>query len=415
MQPNNTASKKKRFLIAAGIFLLPIIAIVITVISLLPNKSAAPTNAATPTAFNTHLPEPNLKKGEPNKFEVYVQAQQDSLKRKQEVEHDPYLSPSTAVAATSPSTKKPEQSVFTYRPPLEPTPVPDGQDKNEKKVNEHLQKLYAALNSPGTSIDKNAIGTSGPEGKEMNPEALRLQRLMEGYKTADTAMSPQLQQVNAVLDKVLAIKNAEKTPAAGASPANHVAPVTALPVTSVAEGDNLGGSTDNQNGFYGNSEGEDSTVVSSAIQAVVHKNQTIVSGAIVKLRLLQDIFVGSTRIPANSFIYGPCSINGERVDIQLTNAIYNGQIYPVSLKVFDGTDGLEGLYVPGAITRDVVKENMSQGIGSMNIGTFDPSLGAQAAAAGVETAKTLLSRKIRLVKANLLEGHIAILKNPSLK
>lgn len=144
--------------------------------------------------------------------------------------------------------------------------------------------------------------------------------------------------------------------------------------------------------------------------AVVHSTQTIVSGAIVKLRLLQDIYIRGQRIPANSFIYGPATITGERITVQLTNVAYAEKIFPIALKVYDAADGLEGIYVPGMITRDIVKENMSQGVSGLTLGTLDPSLGAQAASAGIETARNLLSRKIRLVKATLKEGHLVILR-----
>src|SRR5206468_3805783 len=102
------------------------------------------------------------------------------------------------------------------------------------------------------------------------------------------------------------------------------------------------------------------------------------------------------RIPANNFIYGTCNVNNERLHVQLTSAVANNEIYPIALKVFD-IDGLEGIFVPGAITRDVAKEGISQGIGGMGIGSLDPSLGAQAAAAGIQTAKSLLSRKVKAV------------------
>ena len=102
---------------------------------------------------------------------------------------------------------------------------------------------------------------------------------------------------------------------------------------------------------------------------------------------LQPVYLGAVQIPANAFIWGPATISGERVAIQLTNVLYDGKIYPINLKVYDGADGLEGLYVPGMITRDVIKQNMAQGVGGLALGSFDQSLGAQAASAGIETAK----------------------------
>ena len=415
MTPNSTPSKKKRLLIAGLIFSLPLIAIAIAVVSLLPSSKTPPVIASTSSAFNTKLPDPNLKKGEKNKLEIYMQAQQDSLKRKQEVDHDP-LTSKTTVTIPIPATglKNSVTDPFSRPHSVGPPTMTEIQDPNEKKVNDHLQKLYAALNgTDGMGNPKNIPPSSFPNDHMPDDyRTARLKGIMDNLKSADTGINPQLQQISAVLDKVLAIRNPAK-PVEPVTPGN--APVNPLVGTTPVAVDNYQDASV-QNGFFGLSDDPDSvTRTTTVIKAVIHANQTIVSGAIVKLRLLQDIYIGTARIPANSFIYGPCSLNGERVNIQLTNAIYDGQIYPVQLKVYDGNDGLEGLFVPGAITRDVVKEGMGQNISGLNVGTFDPSLGAQAASAGIETAKNLLSRKVRLVKATLVVGHLAILKGPDTK
>ena len=67
-------------------------------------------------------------------------------------------------------------------------------------------------------------------------------------------------------------------------------------------------------------------------------------------------------------------------------------------------------YVPGAISRDVLKEGAAQNLNTFGVTTLDPTnLSAQAAAAGIQTAKDLFSRKIRLITATLKAGHMAIL------
>jgi hypothetical protein len=85
-------------------------------------------------------------------------------------------------------------------------------------------------------------------------------------------------------------------------------------------------------------------------------------------------------------------------------------LYPVSLQVYD-MDGLPGIHIPGAITRDVAKESADQGISSMGLTALDPSLAGQAATAGIEAAKTLISRKIKLVRVSVKAGYQVLLKN----
>lgn len=74
-------------------------------------------------------------------------------------------------------------------------------------------------------------------------------------------------------------------------------------------------------------------------------------------------------------------------------------------------DGQQGLYIPGAITRDVAKQSADQGIETMNLGTYDASLGAQAASAGIQAAKTLIGKKIKLVKVTVRAGYRVMLKD----
>ncbi|HVU97742.1 MAG TPA: conjugative transposon protein TraM [Puia sp.] len=411
MPNQTTVSPKKRLLAAAAIFCLPVLVIIVAVSALLSHhKTSAKTG--TNSAFNTNLPSPNLPKGEKNKLEIYMQAQQDSIKQRQERAKDPYVGATTDPTASG--LPKPPVAIM----PAFHSSGGDGNpvyspESNDRKVAERLQKIYAALGSStaGTAGDRSFSPGSAPsQPPAASAELPRLERLIASLHQTDTATDPRLRQIKDVLDQVMALKYPDRMAAGNNTPTERVVlPVEATPPPT---DDSLYPAPirSTANGFFGLNDEADSAATATTLQAVVHATQIVQTGSIVKLRLLQPIYVGGRPIPANAFIYGPATINGERVTIQLTNAIYNGRIYPIALKVYDGADGLEGLFVPGMITRDVVKQNMSQGVSGLNIGTLDPSLGAQAAAAGIETARNLLSRKISLVKATLKAGHLAILK-----
>jgi hypothetical protein len=83
--------------------------------------------------------------------------------------------------------------------------------------------------------------------------------------------------------------------------------------------------------------------------------------------------------------------------ISVSSIRFKNFILPVSLKVYD-MDGQEGVYVPGSINRTVAKESANNAMGGMNTTTIDPSLGTQAASAGIEAAKSLFTKKVKLVK-----------------
>jgi len=76
--------------------------------------------------------------------------------------------------------------------------------------------------------------------------------------------------------------------------------------------------------------------------------------------------------------------------------------------VFD-MDGLEGIYVPGSISREVIKQSADGAVQSIGIGGFDASIKTQAVSAGVGAAKGLLSKKVKAVRVNLPAGYPVLL------
>ena len=149
----------------------------------------------------------------------------------------------------------------------------------------------------------------------------------------------------------------------------------------------------------------------TVIPATVPEDQSMVTGATLKLRTQMEATVGSIVIPKNSLLYGRVAISGERMLVSIGSVRVGTALYPVDLQVFD-MDGLAGIHIPGAIDRDVAKESAEQGVSSMGmLGTLDQSLGAQAATAGVQAAKTLFSRKVKLVRAQVRSGYLVFIKN----
>src|SRR5690606_24035731 len=131
---------------------------------------------------------------------------------------------------------------------------------------------------------------------------------------------------------------------------------------------------------------------------------TLVNGAVIKLRLQQDIYINGSLIPRGQFLFGLVSLNGERLEIEIESIRNKQQLLPVRLKVFD-MDGIEGIYIPGAITRDVAKQSADHSLQLVELSGMDQSLKTQAASAGLNTAKNLLSKKIKLVKVSVKAGY----------
>jgi conjugative transposon TraM protein len=120
--------------------------------------------------------------------------------------------------------------------------------------------------------------------------------------------------------------------------------------------------------------------------------------------------VEGREISKGELIYGLCELNNERLAIRIPSVAYNNNILPVNLIAFD-IDGLEGIYVPGAMTRDVAKQSADNAIQSVELVGLDRSLRAQATGAGIGAIKSLLSKKVRQVKVTVKAGYQLILKN----
>ena len=163
------------------------------------------------------------------------------------------------------------------------------------------------------------------------------------------------------------------------------------------------------NGFHTVGESSATSNVNS-VPAVIHNDQVVEAGSTVKLRLLQDVQLEGRLIPRNSFLYGTCSLAGNRLTITATSVQYQGNLLPVSLKAFD-IDGNEGLNIPGSIDRDALKQGAVQGVSSADLLTMSPSLGAQAAGIAIQTGKALTGRKIKTVKIHLKANYQLLLKS----
>jgi conjugative transposon TraM protein len=170
------------------------------------------------------------------------------------------------------------------------------------------------------------------------------------------------------------------------------------------------------NAFYGLDD-DDNKMQSqkqNSIEASIPESQTLVSGATVKLRLLNDIFVNGIKIPKDEFVYGTASLSNERLKIIINSVRYQNNILPVSLAVYD-MDGMAGIYIPGSINRDVSKQSADDAISTLGLSNVDESVGAQATVAGIQAVKTLASKKLRLVRVNLPSGYRVLLKDNNQK
>lgn len=369
------------------------------------------------TAFNRQLPPVNLSEAGKNKLEIYMQAQKDSLAKLQMEAKDPY-------------TKEFFHPVLPVTNPYADRMIPDGvtsnshpinsREVNERKVTERLEELYALMKAPDPSKEPTETSkrTTGEYPDQTTGTIEQLQKTMEQIHEPDATEDAQLEKYNTMLDKLLALQYPDKHPkAAGrkiSDSSNSPFRIRTTPI--ITSQNNLtmvpGEAEGISNSFYGLADHPDTDQVrDAAIRAVVHQTQSLHNGSTIKLRLLQPVYIGVREIPKDQFIYDRCTISDERLLIKLDKIIYANDVYPIELTAFDGTDGQEGLSIPGAVTRDASKQQASQLIQSIGMSSIDPSIGAQAAAAGIETAKTLLNKNVKNIQVTARAGDVLLLKS----
>ena len=118
-------------------------------------------------------------------------------------------------------------------------------------------------------------------------------------------------------------------------------------------------------------------------------------------------------IPRNTVVVGGARVQGERLGIELTSIEYGGTIIPVELAVFD-SDGQEGIFIPGSMEIDAVKEiaaNMGSSLGSsINISTnAGTQLASDLGKGVIQGTSQYIAKKMRTVKVHLKAGYKVLL------
>jgi conjugative transposon TraM protein len=370
--------------------------------------------------FNLKLPDANLKEGLPlDKMNYYDMAALDSAKLDELIKKDPnYLSQSSQIDSIQDISSVPLKEERTG---LNTSVYRDG---NEEKVHQKLEALQKAINAPVTlpaqDRDLSRYAKSSESSIRSN-DVDRLEEMMQSMHTQQDNPDPELQQLGGMLENILDIQHPdriqEKLRKASQAQRGQVFSISTKeqenPVSSL-QNKPVNTTESGLNRFYSLDEPENDDATENAIEAVIHETQTIVNGATVKFRLMNDIFINGIKIPKNNFLFGAASLKDERLTIKITSIRYNNILFPVDLSVYD-MDGLIGIYIPGAINRDVAKASADRSMQTLGVTSLDDSWGAQAAGAGIEAAKSLLSKKVKMVKVIVKAGYQVLLRDEKQK
>ncbi|MFH6957259.1 conjugative transposon protein TraM [Flavobacterium aquidurense] len=411
--------KQRKMLLVLPILALPFITAIFWALG---GGKMDAANSAAPQqkGFNLKLPNANLKEGLLlDKMNYYDMAALDSAKLNELIKKDPnYLSQSFEIDSTE------DSSAVTHRKERHGLNKSVYRDPNEEKVHQKLEALQKAINTQVAVPEQNRDYIKKAKSNETaihSNDVDRLEQMMQSMNEGQGSQDPELQQLGGMLESILDIQHPgrvqEKLKKASEAQRGQVFTISTKayedPVSSL-QSKTMNSSEYKQNGFYSLDELENDDSMQNAVEAIIHETQTIVNGSTVKFRLMNDIFINGIKIQKDNFLFGTASLKGERLTINISSIRYNNSLFPVDLSVYD-MDGLVGIYIPGAINRDVAKASADRSMQTLGVASLDDSWGAQAAGAGIEAAKSLLSKKVKLVKVVVKAGYKVLLHDEKLK
>jgi hypothetical protein len=307
-----------------------------------------------PTAnkgINTRLPDAKFEKTQPqDKLSLYDQAAKDSVKSRSNA-NNPIFSLNESHQAYA------INSVSA--------------DASAAKINQKLSELSREINKPEplSKTEKSPAIVA-----QSTPETDKLASMLQAINSKN-AEDPELKQLNAMLDKIAAIQ----TPAP-AQPTTTNVPPQAKPDS-----------------------------IFKAIPAVIEGNQKVAQGGVVKLRILDSIIVKNVTIPKGQLLFGACNITNQRLLLDIKNIRIGTSIIPVSFSTYS-LDGLAGIDAPEAELAEAAGTGTANAVQGMELLPMDMSLSTQAASAGINAAKTLISKKAKKIKVKLHDGQQVLLR-----
>lgn len=407
--------QKRRFVMVLPLLVMPFLTVIFWALGG-GQGTAANTTERQRAGLNPELPNAQFDKDPTDwdKLSLYQKAKRDSIKYNEAKRIDPYFK-LPPLKVNQDTIKRPRSGSGSINPSL-------GKrdpwiDENEERVNEKLTELYKSLNASSEPERKPRYESSetATEDTGFSNDVEKLEGMMEMMQSGN-APDEEMQEIESVLDKILDIQHPERVQerlrAQQSENPERVFGVSDGPnrdVGLIGQGDEFPDLLPSElNRFYGLDQANAVNGVPESFAAEVYDVQTLISGAVIKMKLMTDIYVNGVLVPENHFLYGVCVLNGERLNVTINSIHYANQILPVSLSVFD-MDGLEGIYIPGAVARDVAKQSSNQALQDIRLNSLNPSLEIQAASAGIKTAKNLISKKTRLIKVTVKAGYKVLL------
>ncbi len=146
------------------------------------------------------------------------------------------------------------------------------------------------------------------------------------------------------------------------------------------------------------------------IHACIHGDQTISTGATVRMRLLEDLLLNDKRISKNTLFYGIATIGKERLNINVSSIKFNNEIIKTTFSIYDN-DALIGLNLPDNIKQAMSQKAKQNVINNINIPSSGGIIG-DAISGTANAVKNVIQNQESQMKVTLKSNYkIFILQN----
>ncbi len=366
--------------------------------------------------FNTEIPSPEESRMEGNKVSAY---EREALSKKERGRKDTFLEMS---------------ELFNRNKDRKDTipSVDSGVNLELPSVPETAQTHNPVRSSTSAYRDMNRSLTTiyTPRETSREEELLRRIKELEKRQNMEPSQEQSLEEKMALMEKsyeLAARYNVKQTPSVtptddrkdrtSVKPVKRIRQeVVSSLVQPVSDGDFIAGTSEERNTGFHTPVGRTPVSDRNTIAACVHGTQTVSDGQALRVRLLEAMAVDDRLIPKGTVLTGGTRIQGERIDVVITNVEYQGTVIPVELEVYDA-DGQQGILVPNSLEYDAVREIAAGMGGSMGSSiSISTDAGAQIASdlgkGVIQGVSQYITKKMSTVKVTLKAGHRLLLHSP---
>lgn len=366
--------------------------------------------------FNTEIPSPEESRMEGNKVSAY---EREALSKKERGRKDTFLEMS---------------ELFNRNKDRKDTipSVDSGVNLELPSVPETAQTHNPVRSSTSAYRDMNRSLTTiyTPRETSREEELLRRIKELEKRQNMEPSQEQSLEEKMALMEKsyeLAARYNGKQTPSVtptddrkdrtSVKPVKRIRQeVVSSLAQPVSDGDFIAGTSEERNTGFHTPVGRTPVSDRNTIAACVHGTQTVSDGQALRVRLLEAMAVDDRLIPKGTVLTGRTRIQGERMDVVITNVEYQGTVIPVELEVYDA-DGQQGILVPNSLEYDAVREIAASMGGSMGSSiSISTDAGAQIASdlgkGVIQGVSQYITKKMSTVKVTLKAGHRLLLHSP---